>query len=115
MKAYRRFLPQGDFCEPLADLFFFHVGDELDFDLELAIPAKSVEPVKLGKTGDLGWTSWLAPDWAATEAYRCDARSIRPNECGKNAPKPRAAAIGGRTMAEHQSRGRDGKAEQGRL
>jgi type VI secretion system protein ImpH len=74
MKAYRRFLPQGDFCEPLADLFFFYVGDELDFDLELAIPAKSVEPIKLGKTGDLGWTSWLAPDWAAAEAYRCDAR-----------------------------------------
>jgi type VI secretion system protein ImpH len=74
MKAYRRFLPQGDFCEPLADLFFFYVGDELDFDLELAIPARSVEPVKLGKSGDLGWTSWLAPDWAAAEAYRCDAR-----------------------------------------
>ncbi len=74
MKAYRRFLPEGDFCEPLADIVFFFIGDELDFDLELAIPAKSVEPVKLGRSGDLGWTSWLAPDWAAADAYRRDAR-----------------------------------------
>lgn len=74
MAAYRRFLPEGDFCEPLADSVFFYVGDELDWDLELAIPAKSVEPVKLGRAGALGWTSWIAPDWAATEAYRRDAR-----------------------------------------
>ena len=98
MKAYRRFLPQGDFCEPLADLFFFYVGDELDFDLELAIPAKSVEPVKLGKTGDLGWTSWLAPDWAAAEAYRCDAR-FHPAE--RMREKRAKAARGGDRGANH--------------
>lgn len=74
MEAYRRFLPQGAFCEPLADMVFFYVGDELDWDLELAIPAKSVQPVKLGRSGDLGWTSWLAPDWTTAEAYRRDAR-----------------------------------------
>jgi type VI secretion system protein ImpH len=74
MKAYRRFLPQGDFCEPLADFVFFYIGDELDWDLELAIPAKAVEPVTLGKSGDLGWTSWVAPDWTASETIRYDAR-----------------------------------------
>ncbi len=74
MKAYRRFLPEGDFCEPLADMVFFYVGEELDWDLELAIPAKSVEPVKLGRAGALGWTSWVAPEWAAAEAWRRDAR-----------------------------------------
>jgi type VI secretion system protein ImpH len=74
MKAYRRFLPEGDYCEPLTDIVFFYVGDELDWDLELAIPQKSVEPVKLGQSGDLGWTSWIAPAWADTQAYRQDAR-----------------------------------------
>jgi type VI secretion system protein ImpH len=74
MKGYRRFLPEGDNSEPLVDMVFFYVGDEIDWDLELAIPAKSAEPVKLGRTGDLGWTTWIAPDWAAAETYRCDAR-----------------------------------------
>ncbi|HEY4848456.1 MAG TPA: type VI secretion system baseplate subunit TssG [Methylocella sp.] len=74
MKGYRRFLPEGDNSEPFVDMVFFYVGDEIDWDLELAIPAKSVEPVKLGQTGDLGWTTWIAPDWAASETYRCDAR-----------------------------------------
>lgn len=74
MKAYRRFLPEGDRCEPLADMVFFYIGDELDWDLELAIPAKKVEPVKLGKSGDLGWTTWMAPDWAKSETIRADAR-----------------------------------------
>lgn len=74
MKAYLRFLPEGDRCEPLADMVYFYVGDELDWELELAIPAKAVEPVKLGKSGALGWTTWVAPDWAAAESYRADAR-----------------------------------------
>jgi type VI secretion system protein ImpH len=74
MKAYRRFLPEGDRCEPLVDMVYFYVGNELDYELELAIPAKAVEPVKLGKSGALGWTTWVAPDWAAAEAYRADAR-----------------------------------------
>lgn len=74
MKAYCRFLPEGDRCEPLADMVFFYIGDELDYDLELAIPAKKVEPVTLGKSGDLGWTTWMAPDWAQSETIRADAR-----------------------------------------
>ncbi|WP_395665432.1 type VI secretion system baseplate subunit TssG [Methylocella sp.] len=74
MAAYRRFLPEGAFCEKLADLVFFYVGDELDFDLELAIPASKVEPVRLGRAGALGWTSWIAPDWTKAEGVRRDAR-----------------------------------------
>jgi len=74
MVGYCRFLPDGDRCEPLADMVYFYVGDELDYELELAIPAKAVEPVKLGISGALGWTTWVAPDWAAADAYRADAR-----------------------------------------
>ena len=55
-------------------MVFFYIGDQLDWEVELAIPAGEVEPARLGNFGQLGWTSWMAPNWAATEAYRCDAR-----------------------------------------
>lgn len=72
---FRRFLPTGDRCEPLADLVFFYIGEALDWDIELAIPAGAVEPMRLGSFGQLGWTSWVAPNWTATDTtMRCDAR-----------------------------------------
>jgi type VI secretion system protein ImpH len=74
LAQYIRFLPSGDLCEPLADLVFFYNGDQLDWDAELAIPSASVEPMRLGRFGQVGWTSWLAPNWAAVEGFRRDAR-----------------------------------------
>jgi type VI secretion system protein ImpH len=74
LAQYMRFLPSGDLCEPLADLVYFYNGDQLDWDTELAIPSGVVEPTRLGQFGQLGWTTWMAPDWTTTEAYRRDAR-----------------------------------------
>jgi len=74
LAQYIRFLPTGDLCEPLADLVFFYNGEQLDWDVELAIPAGAAEPVRLGTFGQLGWTSWMAPNWTSTEAYRQDAK-----------------------------------------
>ena len=74
LAQYLRFLPSGDLCEPLADLVFFYVGEQLEWELEPAIPAGEVEPVRLGKSGQVGWTTWIAPNWASVEAYRQDAR-----------------------------------------
>ncbi len=74
MAQYVRFLPTGDRCEPLTDLVFFYIGEVLDWEVELALPTASVEPMRLGGFGQIGWTSWLAPNWGTTEAYRCDAR-----------------------------------------
>jgi type VI secretion system protein ImpH len=74
LAQYVRFLPSGDLCEPLADLVYFYNGAQLDWDTELAIPSGAVEPMRLGHFGQLGWTSWMAPDWTTTEAYRRDAR-----------------------------------------
>lgn len=73
---YEQFLPTQDrnLSEPLADAVFFYIGDELDWDVELAIPAGAVAPVKLGQSGRLGWTTWVAPNWTSTDEYRCDAR-----------------------------------------
>jgi type VI secretion system protein ImpH len=73
---YERFLPAAgsDLARPLADAVSFYIGDELDWDVELAIPTGELTPVKLGTTGRLGWTSWVSPNWATTDDYRCDAR-----------------------------------------
>lgn len=74
LAQYIRFLPTGDLCEPLADLVFFYNGEQLDWDAELAIPSGAAEPIRLGKFGQLGWTTWMAPNWTSMEAYRRDAR-----------------------------------------
>jgi type VI secretion system protein ImpH len=75
MAEYTQFLPTGGRCEPLADIVFFYIGDQLDWEIELAIPTRAVEPVRLSKFGQLGWTSWVSPRVAeAEEGYRCDAR-----------------------------------------
>jgi len=74
LAQYSRFLPTGDLCERLADIVFFYNGEQLDWDVELAIPAGAAEPIRVGKFGQLGWTSWMAPNWTSMEAYRRDAR-----------------------------------------
>jgi len=75
MAEYVTYLPTGGRCEPLADLVFFYIGEQLEWEVELAVPAGAIEPVRLSKFGQLGWTSWMAPNWSQTDrAYRCDAR-----------------------------------------
>jgi type VI secretion system protein ImpH len=74
LAQYVRFLPTGDLCEPLADLVFFYNGEQLDYDVELAIPAGAAEPIRLGRFGQLGWTTWMAPNWTSQAVYRQDAR-----------------------------------------
>jgi type VI secretion system protein ImpH len=75
LAEYVRFLPTGDRCEPLADAVFFYVGDQLDWEVELALPSREVAPVKLAGFGQIGWTSWMSPEWVGLERpYRCDAR-----------------------------------------
>jgi type VI secretion system protein ImpH len=74
LAQYVRFLPTGDLCEPLADFVFFYNGEQLDWDVELAIPTGAAAAIQLGKFGQLGWTSWMEPNWTSDEAYRRDAR-----------------------------------------
>jgi type VI secretion system protein ImpH len=91
MDEYRRFLPSDPKSEALADLVFFYIGEELEWDVELAIPAGKVEPVRLGKGARLGWTSWVAPDWSAEPgAMRTDAR-FSPQERARQKREREAA------------------------
>jgi type VI secretion system protein ImpH len=74
LEQYKRFLPTGDRARPVADAVHFYVGIALEYDVELALPAGEVAPMQLGRSGQLGWTSWLAPDWSTRDEWRTDAR-----------------------------------------
>jgi len=75
MAEYMQFLPTGSRCEPLVDIMFFYIGEQIDWEVELAIPVHAVEPTQLSKFGQLGWTSWISPAKEGTEQdYLCDAR-----------------------------------------
>jgi len=93
LAQYIRFLPTGDLCEPVADFVFFYNGELLDWDAELAIPAGAAEPIRLGRFGQLGWTTWMAPNWTSMEAYRRDAR-FHPAERMRHKRRRNAKATG---------------------
>jgi type VI secretion system protein ImpH len=102
LAQYVRFLPGGDLCEPLADFVYFYIGAQLDWDTELAIPSGAVEPLRLGHFGQLGWTTWMAPDWTTTEEYRRDAR-FHPAERMERKRRMRQAGSEGDMDGRHQS------------
>lgn len=77
LDQYARFLPEGGDCDALVRLMYFYVGDEFDWDVELALPAPLASPTQLGAGAKLGWTSWVNPQGAedySPDAFRCDAR-----------------------------------------
>jgi type VI secretion system protein ImpH len=76
LQQYEELLPSGTLAGRLADLVFFHVGHRYEYDVELALPAKMAPPTRLGASGQLGWTSWVAPPPVADddETYLRDAR-----------------------------------------
>jgi type VI secretion system protein ImpH len=74
-EQYNSFLPGAALSRQIADAVFLQLGDEFDWDVELAIPAGEVTPVRLGEGVRLGWTSWMSPNWAQTDrTIRTDAR-----------------------------------------
>ena len=93
LKQFERFLPDGDLCEPLADAVYFYIGDQLEWETELAIPAGETAPTRLGSFGRIGWTSWMSPNWASSEAYRCDTR-FHPAERVRRKHRVAAQAAG---------------------
>jgi len=103
LAQYVRFLPTGDLCEPLADLVFLYTGEQLDWDAELAIPAGAAAPVRLGRFGQLGWTSWMAPSWTDGEPYRRDAR-FHPAERMRHVRARRAAQAEGASQGANHGR-----------
>ncbi len=72
---YQEFLPGAPLADQVADAVYSYVGDEFDWDLELAIPAGEVKAVRIGEGARLGYTGWTAPNWSKTDqTWRADAR-----------------------------------------
>lgn len=91
LAEYQRLLPAGDLALPLADLVLFYLGEAIDWDLELVIPEREAPPARLGRSGLLGWTSWLAP--RGGEVERADAHfnlaeRVRAGRAPASAPSP---------------------------
>jgi type VI secretion system protein ImpH len=75
IKHFREFLPGSPLARQIADAVYLYLGLEYDWDMEVAIPAGEITPVRLGRDAAIGWTSWMSPNWAKTdETYRRDAR-----------------------------------------
>jgi type VI secretion system protein ImpH len=54
-------LPGGPGLERLRALVKSYVGDELCWDVRLLTENQARQPVRLGRAGRLGWSSWLGP------------------------------------------------------
>jgi type VI secretion system protein ImpH len=65
---YRRLLPGGLSFHRLIPIVRNYVGDTLIWDVNLILRREQVPPIRLGRDGQLGWTTWLMPRNAATDA-----------------------------------------------
>jgi type VI secretion system protein ImpH len=75
LAQYRKFLPNGSLSDNLTDLVFFYLGHLFEFDVKLSLPARCAPPIRLGVSGELGWTAWIAPKTdAGDDVYFDDAR-----------------------------------------
>lgn len=61
LEEYRRFLPGGPMFARLADVVALYLGNTVEFEVELALPADQRPAAQLGRSGHLGWTAWPAP------------------------------------------------------
>ncbi len=56
---FQRMLPGGSSLPKLVALVRNYIGYELAWDLRLVLEEQIEEPLRLGRTSRLGWTSWL--------------------------------------------------------
>lgn len=56
---YRQFLPDGGRLQRMTALVGSYVGHELNWDVRLKLRKDQVPAFRLGRTGQLGWTTWL--------------------------------------------------------
>jgi len=56
---YERLLPGEESLKRLVAIVRNYIGDELDWDLNLVLKEFETPPAQLGKSGRLGWTTWI--------------------------------------------------------
>jgi type VI secretion system protein ImpH len=65
---YRRLLPGGLSLHRLIPIVRNYAGDALIWDVALILRAEEVPKIQLGRQGQIGWTTWLAPRRASADA-----------------------------------------------
>jgi type VI secretion system protein ImpH len=65
---YRRLLPGGASFRRLIPIVRNYAGDRLVWDVNLILKREEVPPIRLGRDGKLGWTTWLGTRRASTDA-----------------------------------------------
>lgn len=68
LDRFRDFLPGGRSLDKLKDWVRNYVGFEFDWDVQLVLARDEVPGIRLGREGQLGWTSWLGARRADTDA-----------------------------------------------
>jgi type VI secretion system protein ImpH len=74
---FSRFLPGGEgrSLQRLTELVQAYVGPELGWDIQLRLQGRQSPPMVLGKSGQLGWTTWLG---SGSNPNACDDVILRP-------------------------------------
>jgi type VI secretion system protein ImpH len=68
LAEYERLLPGGLSFHRLVPIVRNYAGDALIWDVNLILRADEVPAIRLGRQGRLGWTTWLMPRRARTDA-----------------------------------------------
>jgi type VI secretion system protein ImpH len=68
LDRFRDFLPGGLSLERLTHWVRNYVGFEFDWDVQLVLARDEVPGIRLGREGQLGWTTWLGSRPAVTDA-----------------------------------------------
>lgn len=74
LAEYERYLPGQRRNDELIDLVFLHLGDDVEWEVELALPASEAPAPVLGAAVRLGWTGWMASGNRRSDEILCDAR-----------------------------------------
>jgi type VI secretion system protein ImpH len=72
LKKYEQMLPGGTRYKILRDWVRNYVGDALKWELQLILKAAEVPEIRLGKSGCLGWTTWLR-----TTPFETDVKDLK--------------------------------------
>lgn len=59
LEDYERLLPDGTSLDRMAALVRTYIGDELIWDCQLVLKREEVPMLELGRSGRLGWTTWV--------------------------------------------------------
>ncbi len=77
LEAFEKFLPGRESLVRLRDWVLNYIGHELSCELQLLLKRPEVPPIRLGQSGQLGWTSWLGRRPPSTQPGAADELVLR--------------------------------------